>query len=288
MFEEKIHLLRLHRALRRFDNGNDFLMRHSVDDIVDRLGIVSQTFNEGAVLFERTNQASDPLINSGKVTHITRIEEEWCMDPAHHTATPTLLNLDETSLDLVIAPLTLHWSNDLPGTLIQINRSLRPNGLFLASLPGPDTLFELRQSLLEAESEMTDGAANRVDSFTDIRDAGSLLQRAGFSLPVVDQENLTVRYDSVFDLIRDLRGFGATLHLEGVSNPPLTRSIVMRMAEIYAQKFADPDGRIRATFSFTSLSGWKPHESQQKPLKPGSAKGRLADALKTEEIKLKG
>lgn len=287
MFNEKGHKLRLRRASQRFVEGNDFLMRLATDDILERLSLVNQSFTDAAVLFGRSDYACDALKKSAKAQNVTRVEDEESLGRTDHCATPTLLGFEDNSFDLIIAPLSLHWSNDLPGSLIQINRALRSNGLFLGSLPGPDTLFELRQSLLAAESEVSAGAANRVDSFTDIRDAGALLQRAGFALPVVDQESVTVRYDHPVKLINDLRGFGATAHSSRMQNPPLNRTILAAMAAYYHEHFADDDGRLRATFSFVSLSGWNPHESQQKPLKPGSAKARLADALKTEEKKLK-
>jgi SAM-dependent methyltransferase len=187
------------------------------------------------------------------------------------------------SLDLAVAVLSLHWANDLPGTLAQIRRALKPDGLFLAAILGGETLTELRQSFAIAESEVTGGAAPRVAPFAEIRAVGALVQRAGFALPVIDQDRRTVRYDSAFALMRDLRATGDTSVLIERDRRPLRRSVLIRMAEVYAERFADADGRIRATFDIISLSGWVPHESQQKPLRPGSAKTRLADALGTVE-----
>lgn len=163
---------------------------------------------------------------------------------------------------------------------MQIRRALKPDGLFLAAIPGSGTLHELREVLLAAESEMTGGASPRVIPFPDVRDVGALLQRGGFALPVADKESYTVRYDSIFPLMKDLRAMGMANPLTGRSRRPLARGILLRAAELYAERFSDPDGRIRATFSFIYVSGWAPHESQQKPLKPGSATMRLADALK--------
>jgi SAM-dependent methyltransferase len=176
--------------------------------------------------------------------------------------------------------LALHLVNDLPGTLIQIRRALKPDGLLLAAIPGAGTLSELRDVLLSAEAEMTGGASPRVIPFVDVRDAGALLQRAGFALPVVDTETYTVRYDSLFSLLQDVRAMGMANPLTGRSRVPLTRSFFVRAAELYAERYSDPDGRVRATFSIIYASGWAPHESQQKPLKPGSAKMRLADVLR--------
>jgi SAM-dependent methyltransferase len=192
------------------------------------------------------------------------------------------LPLAPASINLAVSPLSLHLTNDTPGVFVQIRRALRPDGLFLAAIPGSDTLQELRDVLLQTEIEMTGGASPRVIPFADIRDIGALLQRAGFALPVTDKETYTVRYDSLFPLMKDLRAMGMANPLSARSRKPLTRAFFVRAAELYAERYADPDGRIRATFSIIYLSGWAPHESQQKPLKPGSAKVRLADALKAK------
>jgi SAM-dependent methyltransferase len=184
----------------------------------------------------------------------------------------------------VVSALALQFVNDLPGVLVQIRRALKPDGLLLAALLGGETLTELRQSFAEAESDIEGGVSPRVAPFADLRDLGALLQRAGFALPVTDVDRVTVRYDSVFGLMHDLRRMGATNALLARRRTPLKRATLMRMAEIYAQRFADDDGRVRATFEIIWLSGWAPHPDQQQPLKPGSAKARLADALGTREI----
>ena len=188
------------------------------------------------------------------------------------------------SLDLVVSALALQFVNDLPGALIQIRRALKPDGLFLAAMLGGDTLTELRQAFAAAEAEIEGGVSPRVAPFADVREMGALLQRAGFALPVTDVERLTVRYSSPFILMGELRRMGATNVLTERRRTPLRRATLKRMAEIYAQRFADPDGKVRATFEIIWLSGWAPHESQQKPLRPGSAQTRLADALGTREI----
>jgi SAM-dependent methyltransferase len=188
------------------------------------------------------------------------------------------------SLDLVVSGLALHFVNDLPGTLVQIRRALKPDGLFVAALLGGDTLTELRQAFAAAEAEMEDGISPRVLPFADLRDLGSLLQRAGLALPVTDVDRLTVRYASPLALMHDLRRMGAGNALSERRRTLLRRATLHRVFEIYAERFADPDGRIRATFEIVWLSGWAPHESQQQPLKPGSAKTRLADALRTQEV----
>ena len=190
----------------------------------------------------------------------------------------------EASLDLVVSALALQWVNDLPGTLVQIRRALKPDGLLMAAMLGGDTLIELREAFASAESEIEGGLSPRVAPFADLRELGALMQRAGFALPVVDSDRLTVRYESAFALMRDLRAMGATNVLAERRRAPLRRATLMRMAEIYAERFADADGRVRATFEIVWLSGWSPHESQQKPLKPGSASQRLADALGAKEV----
>ncbi len=184
------------------------------------------------------------------------------------------------SFDLAVSLLALQAVNDLPGVLVQIRRMLKPDGLFLACLLGGQSLTELRQALFEAEAEMTGGASPRVAPFSDLRDLGGLLQRAGFALPVTDVDTVVVRYASPFGLFADLRAMGATNALMQRSRRPMRRGLLMRAAEVYAGRFADADGRMRATFEIVWLSGWAPHESQQKPLRPGSARASLAEALK--------
>ena len=194
-----------------------------------------------------------------------------------------LLPFAPESLDLAVSVLSLHAANDLPGALAQMRRALKPDGLFLAALLGGDTLAELRQAFATAEAEITGGASPRVAPFTDVRTAGALLQRAGFALPVIDQDSHTVRYASALHLMHDLRAMGATNALVERDRRPLRRAVLARAIDIYGERFADADGRVRATFDVISLSGWAPHESQQQPLRPGSAAVRLADALGTRE-----
>ena len=189
----------------------------------------------------------------------------------------------DESLDLVVSTLALHWVNDLPGAMIQIRRALKPDGLFMGALFGGETLTELRQSLTQAESELSNGAGLRIAPFADAFDGAGLLQRAGFALPVADVDRVVVRYANPLRLIDDLRAMGETNALVDRARQPLSRPVLARALEIYAERFADPDGRIRATFDIITLTGWAPHPDQQKPLKPGSAKMRLADALGVKE-----
>jgi SAM-dependent methyltransferase len=190
------------------------------------------------------------------------------------------LALEALSLDLVVSALALQFVNDLPGVLAQIRRALRPDGLLMAAMIGGDTLTELRQSFAAAEAELEGGISPRVAPFADLREVGALLQRAGLALPVTDVDRIVVRYDNAFALMHDLRRMAATNILVERRRMPTRRATMLRTAEIYRERFADPDGRIRATFDIIWLSGWAPHESQPKPLKPGSAKISLAEAVK--------
>jgi SAM-dependent methyltransferase len=190
------------------------------------------------------------------------------------------LPLAPQSLDLALSALSLQFANDLPGVLAQIRRALRPDGLLLAALMGGDTLTELRQSFAAAEAEIESGVSPRVAPFADLRDVGGLLQRAGFALPVTDVDRVVVRYGSAFGLMQDLRRMGATNSLVERRRVPTRRATLLRMADIYRERFADADGRIRATFDVIWLSGWAPHESQQKRLQPGSARASLEAAVK--------
>ena len=185
------------------------------------------------------------------------------------------------SLDLYASLLTLHAVNDLPGAITQIKRCLRPDGLFLAALFGGQTLHELKSSLAQAEIEIDGGLSPRVFPFADIRDAGALLQRAGLALPVADTDKITVHYDHPLKLLADLQGMGETNILRQRRKLFLKRRVLMRAMEIYINEFTGSDGRVRATFEVIYLTGWAPHESQQQPLKPGSGKVPLAEALKS-------
>jgi SAM-dependent methyltransferase len=261
-----------------------FLLDRVADEFADRLGAVMRRFDLAADLGTPSDAVRSALKRLGSVGTIVRsaaaLDEEQRTLAADEEALP----FRDASLDLVVSGLVLQFVNDLPGVLVQIRRALKPDGLFLAALLGGETLTELRQSFAAAESEMEGGVSPRVAPFADLRELGALLQRAGFALPVTDVDRVTVRYDTVFGLMHDLRRMGATNALLARRRTPLKRATLMRMAEIYAQRFADDNGRLRATFEVVWLSGWAPHPDQQKPLKPGSAKTRLADVLGTREI----
>lgn len=277
------------RAWRSRDDKAAFLLDLAAEELADRIAIIERYFDNAVELHGATGITARRLLETGKVGSVRRVEidaafadgdEPLLVAPIEH------LPLEPQSENLIVSPLSLHLTNDTPGTLIQIRRALKPDGLFMAAIPGAGTLQELRDVLLSTEAEMSGGASPRVIPFADVRDVGALLQRAGFALPVTDTETYTVRYDSILPLMRDLRAMGMSNPMMGRSKRPLNRSFLMRAAQLYAEKYSDPDGRIRATFSIIFVSGWAPHESQQKPLRPGSAKTRLADALKTTEIKL--
>ena len=270
---------RFERALR--EGYADFLVARAAEDLHQRLGVVLRDFPLAVDIATPTTAAAEVLRRDPRIGSVVRLA---------HVAEPGAILGDEERLpfggerfDLAVSLLSLQAVNDLPGTLIQIRRSLKPDGLFMGCLLGGSTLTELRQAFTQAEAEVEGGASPRIAPFADVRDVGGLLQRAGFALPVADGEIVRVRYRDPFGLMRDLRAMGLTNSLIDRRRMPLRRATLMRAAAIYAERFADPDGRIPATFEMVWLSGWAPHESQQKPLRPGSAKMRLAEALGVPE-----
>jgi len=267
-----------------------FLLDRAADDLTDRLGTVLRRFDIAVDLGTPTDAARKALARLGSVDTLVAVRTTDAHQPSAIAdekiivADEEALPFRDASLDLFVSILALQFVNDLPGTLIQIRRALKPDGLFVAALIGGETLTELGQAFAAAESEIEGGASPHVAPFADLRELGALLQRAGFALPVTDVDRVGVRYDSVFALMHDLRRMAATNALVERRRAPLRRATLLRMAEIYAERFADADGRLRATFEIVWLSGWAPHPSQQQPLRPGSAQARLADALGTREI----
>ena len=257
------------RATRIGAEGADFLFRAISEDLDFRLSTVKRDFERG-MLFVPDGAPRLAMEESGLLVR----------HGASDTSADEALGLGEADYDLAVSLLTLHETNDTPGVLAQIRRALKPDGLFLACVPAAGTLGELRDCLIAAEAELTGAANARVLPFLDVRDAGALLQRAGFALPVTDSETLTVRYDTLFNLMLDLRTMGATNTLASRSRSFSRRDLFGKAAELYAARHSDADGRVRASFNFVWIAGWAPHESQQKPLKPGSATARLADVLK--------
>ena len=283
IFDRALLDLRRRRAIRAAEPGADFLLDTIGDELAERLSAVQRRFPLALDLGSPTPHLADRLAAGGQVDRIVRMDRlpEALAADSHAAVVgdEQLLPFAPARLDLVVSALALQWTDDLPGTLAQIRRALRPDGLFLAALLGGDTLTELRDSLAAAEAEVSGGASPRVSPFVELRECGALLQRGGFALPVVDRDRRTVRYASALHLMRDLRAMGATNVLVERDRRPLRRPVLWRAVEIYGERFADPDGRVRATFDVMSLSGWAPHDSQQQPLRPGSAKARLAEAL---------
>ena len=273
LFDHVLLADRLRRRARPAE-GADFLLRRAAEDLAERLGPVLRPFPEIADVATPGGAFAEALAKARPQSRVSRV-----------VAVRETLDLPPQGFDLVTSGLALQHANDLPGALIQIRRALRPDGLFLGCLLGGATLTELRQSLAEAESDVSGGVSPRVFPFADVRDMGGLLQRAGFALPVADSETVVVRYADAFRLMADLRAMGGTNVLVERSRKPTRRSLMLKAAEVYGSRFADPDGRIRATFELVWLSGWAPHESQQKPLTPGSAEARLAAALGVREGK---
>jgi SAM-dependent methyltransferase len=259
-----------------------FLVERCAADLADRLSAVTRDFPVMLDLGAPTDAAFRALQARPGAGLVLRAAPSALSRPSL-VADEERLPFADASLNLVASLLALQSANDLPGALIQIRRALAPDGLFIGCLLGGGSLHELRESLAAAESDVEGGVSPRVAPFADVRAAGALLQRAGFALPVADVDSVTVRYGHPLSLMRDLRAMGLTNVLAARRRAPLRRATLMRSLEIYIERFSDADGKVRASFDIVWLSGWAPHESQQKPLKPGSAKARLADALKTVE-----
>lgn len=267
--------------------AHDFLLARVADDLAERLTVVRRQF--ATVL----DLGAHHGLLGRRIAALPGVERVIETDPSPRLlaqcsghkvlADEEALPFADASFDLVVSGLALQLVNDLPGTLIQIRRALRPDGLMLAALLGGSTLQELREAFLAAEAEVDKGASPRVAPFADVRDLGGLLQRAGFALPVADADAVEVAYASPLALMRDLKAMGAGNVLMARRRAPLRRETLARACAIYQERFARPDGRVTATFEIITLTGWVPHDSQQKPLRPGSAAMRLADALGTDE-----
>ncbi len=276
IFDKALLRRRLARALAR--DPADFLLARTAEDVVERLDTVQRRFATIADLGTPGPALADALAARWPDSRVLRIAPHL-VRRGDAVGDLERLPLAAESLDLAVSALALQTVNDLPGALVQIRRSLRPDGLFLGALIGGRTLVELRTVLTAAEAELSGGVSPRVAPFADVRDMGGLLQRAGFALPVADSETVTVRYDNLFALMLDLRAMGATNALQGRTRLPTRRDLFLRAAALYEERFADADGRIRATFEIVSISGWAPHDSQQKPAKRGSGQVSLAAVL---------
>lgn len=288
-------LVRRHRdrAAISFENF-DFLFMEGAERLCDRLLDINRTFSLALDLGCHGGEMARTLAGSGKTAHLLQADLSPAMAARAHAASglPSMACDEEAlpvglgALDLVTSNLSLHWVNDLPGALSQIKMALKPDGLFLGAVLGGDTLFELRSVLAEAEIELEGGLSPRVSPFAEVRDLGALLQRAGFALPVVDTDIVTVSYAEPFKLLADLRGMGESNAVLERRKTPLRRATLMAAMAKYVERFSNADGRIPATFQILTMTAWAPAANQQKPMRPGSAGLRLADALDTDEVSL--
>ncbi len=274
------------RRIRFGPTAPSFLADFAVQELRDRLAGIKREFDM-VVALNATPGLAEALKSTGSGHRLITMDSAKALVAEEAgrgvVADEEFLPFAAQSVSCILSVLTLQLVNDLPGSLIQIRRSLVEDGLFLGVLLGGGSLQEVRQVFLQAEAELTSGASMRVAPFPDVRELGALLQRAGFALPVVDSDKITVRYDDFLTMLRELRLLGWANPLQQRARTFLRRDVLMRAAELYHQQFSDPDGRIRATFELVWMTGWSPHESQPKPLKPGSATTRLADALGTQE-----
>lgn len=287
LFDRQLLRRRKDRAAAEFQDY-DFLHARVADDLLDRVAAVTRDFDTalilggGGAVGRALKQRPDA---AGKIGHV--IEADLSPRLARDVALDEeRLPIADESVDLVLSCLSLHWTNDLVGALIQINRALKPDGFFAGAVFGGATLTELRQSLLAAEDALTGSASPRVSPFADTVDMAGLLARAGFAMPVSDVDRVTARYGNTFVLMRDLRKMGETSAIAGRPRAPVGRDFFVKTAQIYAERFAGDDGRIPAKFEIIHAAGWAPHPDQPKPKRPGSAQARLADALGVDERKL--
>jgi SAM-dependent methyltransferase len=288
IFDRALMRNRRTRALSQPDFP-DFLYQAAAAGIADRLDLTLRSFGRALALGAAAAPLAQVMAQSGKFGHVVTADRSprGPFGPVDLVIDEEALPFGLASLDAVIAGPGLEFANDLPGALAQIARALKPDGLFLAVLFGGDTLTELRASWFAAETEVTGGVSPRVAPFADVRELGRLLQRANLALPVADVDRLTVRYSSSAAVMAELKAMGLSNALAARRRSPVTRTLLSRAASIYEERFSDPDGRVRATFDLVTLTAWAPAETQQKPLKPGSASARLADTLGTTEHKLK-
>lgn len=262
--------------------NHGFLFDWTSEQIIDRLGVIKKQY---PLALQIGNRATINNLEKFGIKKIITLDNANKLSPSV-IADEELLPFGSNVFDIVISPLNLHTTNDLPGTLSQIRHCLKSDGLFIAAIFGGETLYELRQVMSDVEMQKTGGISPHISPFADLPQMGSLMQRAGFNLPVIDSEKITVTYDNVFKLMWDLRLMGESNSIKARKKNFTSRRFFHDVNELYAERFSEEDGRIKATFEIIFLLGWSPHESQQKPLRPGSAENRLADALATNEGKL--
>lgn len=289
-FDRKIVQTHRDRAAPNLKDGNDFLFMEVADRLVDRLSDVKRDFGLGLDLGCHGGEIAGILGQSGKVKTLIQADFSPAMAAlAAQNGKPTITADEEflpfanAQLDLVISNLSLHWVNDLPGTFAQIAKALKPDGFFLGAMIGGESLVELRSALIEAEAEVEGALSRRISPFVEMQDAGSLLQRAGFALPVVDSDIITVSYENPLKLMSDLRAMGESNANRERRKAPTRRETIMRAAEKYLEMYAGPDGRVPATFQIVYMAAWQPDESQQQPLPRGSGMTSLADFLTKDE-----
>lgn len=270
VFDRALHLSRL----KRHDGAPRLIERHVAAELGERLSLINRSFETAVLIAHRAADFEATLKASGKIGKLATLKPDELQGMATH------------SLEAIFHMLDLQLVNDVPGLLLHLRAALKPDGLLMLACFGGETLSELRAAWLEAEERMTGSVSLRVAPMITVRDMGSLLQHAGLALPVVDRDRTMVRYPDALALMLELRAFGYSNPMVDRSHKPVSRGLLAAVAETYRQRFSDPDGRIRATLELVWAAGWAPHESQQKPLKPGSAKARLADALKVREQKL--
>lgn len=266
-------------------NQYDFLYREVAERLLDRLLDINRRFKKILVLGAQGGLITEILKSNPayKDTQIFTLDISADMK-ADMVGDEEKLPIGRHSVDCVISNLNLHFINDLPGCLAQIGYALEPDGLFIASILGPQSLADFRTALMQAELELFNGSGNRIAPFVDIVDATALMQRAQFALPVVDQDKITVSYPDTYKLMRDLRGMGGGNPLSEITQARVSKALFDRAEAIYRKQHAEVDGRIPVLFEILYLTGWSPHESQQQPLRPGSAETRLADALDSSEV----
>jgi SAM-dependent methyltransferase len=288
----RVRAQRRRAAARAVPDAPDFLLQRYLDDVCDRLRFVNRAFSRVLIIGSQQGRVAKALRTSIVIPELieTDVCEHLLTGASGHrvVADEEALPFADATFDLIIGGLTMQWVNDLPGTLVQIRRILKPDGLFLCGIAGGATLKELRLAWLQAETEVRGGVSPRVAPTADVRDLGALLQRAGFALPVVDADVIAVQYSSPLILMAELKSMGAGHALMERSRTPVTRGLLMRAAQIYSERFGLRDGRVAATFEILTMTAWGPDQSQQQPLAPGSARMRLADALGTREHSLPG
>jgi len=285
IFDRRLVRARRGAAASRMEEAG-FLHREAAERLVERIGDINRSFASALAIGWPTGATDIP---AGQTVYSDLSSARLAALPGRGIVVDEeALPFADSSFSLIVSNLTLHWVSDLPGSLIQMNRALEPDGLFLAAMPAGDTLIELRRCLMDAELEITGGVGLRVSPLAELRDLGGLLQRARLAMPVADSDRITVMYPDPFAVMRDLKAMGEANAARERGKAVSRRDVFQRTAELYRQRYADAEGRVPATFEFAFLTGWAPAPGQPRPKPPGSAQSRLADALGSEEIQVPG